>query len=208
MDTFLQRALDAIPEWTFDLIARMVPGGIVVATFAAHYKFETYGFAIGKEAGSLEVVVFLALAYAAGLAISTLAHLLYWATWPAVYGFLASCTDIIEELPKRLTEDGTHGSKQLQWNCPLGASVVLDRAHDLIKTENPRQGSVVTKLSAEVSLVYGLSVASGLYAALNCGQYWGVPILLLFAGYLRSVRVWQRHESILRAVRQAPKRQE
>lgn len=204
MDT-VQKALDAIPEWTFDLIARMLPGGITIATFSAHYKFEAFGFAITAESKPLEVIVFLVLAYAAGLALSTFAHILYWVTWPAVNAFLSHCTDVIEDLPKVLGDEKGK-SKPLQWNCPIRASVVLDRTHDLIKTENTRQGSVVTKLNAEVSLIHNLSIASGLYAAFNCWQYWAVPILLLFAGYLRSIRLWQRHDSILRAVMRAQKK--
>lgn len=198
MDTF-QKALNAIPEWTFDLIARMLPGGIAVATFAAYYKVGVFGFAITPKSEPLELIVFLALAYAAGLAISTFAHVFYWGTWPVVYAFLSSCTDVIETLPREIGDEKPK-PKPLQWNCPIGASVVLDRAHDLIKTVNAGQGSVVTKLNAEVSLIYNLSIASGLYSVLNGCQYWQVPMLLLFAGCLRSVRVWQRHDSNLRAV--------
>ena len=199
MDTFLQKALDAIPEWTYDLIARMLPGGIVVASLTSYYNFQTYGFAIGKEAGLPEVVVFLALAYAAGLAISTLAHMLYWFTWPFVYLFLTYFTDVIDDLTKSLRELKIE-AKKLEWYCPLHASVVLDRAHDFIKTEHAQNGSVVTKLSAEVSLLYSLSIATGLYAALNRNQILVISAALLFAGYIRSIRLWHRHESILRAV--------
>ena len=204
MDSF-QKALNAIPEWTFDLIARMLPGGIVVATLSAHYNFKVFGVATMTEPKLPEVIVFLVLAYAAGLVISTFAHILYWLTWPFVYAFLSCCTDVIKDLPKVLGDENVR-SRPLHWNCPLGASIVLDRAHDVIKTENAEQGSVVTKLSAEVSLIHSLSIASGLYAALNHCQYWQVPILLLFAGYLRSIRVWQRHDSILRAVMRTQKR--
>ncbi len=200
MGAFLQKLLDLIPEVTYDLISRMLPGGIVVASLASSYYPDAYGFSINTNAKSLDVAVFLALSYGAGLVVSTLAHLLYWLTWPAVWFVLSKWTDVNKTLLATLKTALNRDSKALDWKCPLNASAVLDRAHDFIKKEDPAQGLVVTKLSAEVSLVYGLSIASGLYAALNCGRYWLVPIILLVAGLLRSVRVWQRHASILQAV--------
>jgi hypothetical protein len=200
MGTFLQKLLDLIPEATYDLISRMLPGGLVVALLASSYFPDTYGFSINASVEPFEVAVFLVLSYGAGLVVSTLAHPLYWLTWPVVWVYLVKWTDVNEKLMNTLNKALSAESRKLDWKCPLNASVVLDRAHDLIKKEDTAQGLVVTKLSAEVSLVYGLSIASGLFAVLNCGRYWLVPIVLLIAGILRSIRVWQRHASILQAV--------
>ena len=199
MSAFLQKLLDLIPEASYDLISRMLPGGLVVASLASYYS-NAYGFSIDAKAEFLQITIFLALSYGAGLVVSTLAHLLYWITWPGVYLFLAKWTDVNTTLVETLKTALNRESKALDPWGPLNASVVLDRAHDFIKKEDPAQGLVVTKLSAEVSLVYGLAIASGLYTALNCGRYWLLPIVLLIAGTLRSVRVWQRHASILQAV--------
>src|SRR5258707_9426518 len=102
MGTFFQKLLDLIPEATYDLISRMLPGGIVVASLASSYYPDTYGFSINTNAQSLEVAVFLALSYGAGLVVSTLAHLFYWLTWPAVWFFLSKWTDVNETLMETL----------------------------------------------------------------------------------------------------------
>ena len=198
MGDFFKKLLDLIPEATYDLISRMLPGGLVVATLASSYYTNTYGLSINESTEPFEVGVFLVFSYGAGLVVSTLAHPLYWLTWPLVWVYLR-WTDVSEKLTDNLKKALNAESKALDWKCPFSASVVLDRAHDLIKKEDPTQGLVVTKLSAEVSLVYGLSIASGLFAMVNC-QYWVVPIILLFVGLLRSVRLWQRHATILQAV--------
>jgi hypothetical protein len=200
MGTFLQKLLDLIPEATYDLISRMLPNGLVIASLASSYYPDSYGFSISTSTEPFELVVFLALSYGAGLVVSTLAHPLYWCTWPVVWFYVTKWTDVGEKLSESLKKALNTESKALDWKCPLNASVVLDRAHDLIKKEDPAQGLVVTKLSAEVSLVYGLAIASGLFTILNCGRYWPLQIVLLVAGILRSVRVWQRHASILQAV--------
>jgi hypothetical protein len=200
MSAFLQKLLDLIPEATYDLISRMLPGGLVVASLASSYFPDTYGFSINAKAESLEIALFLALAYGAGLVVSTLAHLLYWLTWPAVWFYLTKWTDVSVKLAETLKKALNSESEALDWKCPLRASVVLDRAHDFIKKEDAAQGLIVTKLSAEVSLVFGLSIASGLFAVLDCGRYWLLPIVLLIAGVLRSIRLWQRHASILEVV--------
>ena len=200
MGAFLQKLLDLIPEATYDLISRMLPGGLVVASLASSYYPDTYGFAVNANSGSFEIAVFLALSYGAGLVVSTLAHPLYWLTWPAVWVYITKWTDVSEKLAETLKKALNSESKALDWKCPLAASVVLDCAHDLIKKEDTSQGPIVTKLSAEVSLVYGLAIASGLFTFLNCGRYWPLPIVLLIVGVLRSIRLWQRHASILQAV--------
>ncbi|HLX80097.1 MAG TPA: hypothetical protein VKS43_05885 [Burkholderiales bacterium] len=200
MDTFFKKLLDLIPEATYDLISRMVPGGLVVAILASSYYPQTFGFSLNTNSETLAVTIFLVLSYATGMAVSTLAHPLYWGTWPFVYAFLATSTDANERLMTILKSTLKVDSLKLDWKCPLNASFVLDRAHDLIKTKDPTQGMVVTKLSAEVSLVYGLAIASGLYTVLNCYKFWPLPLVLLFAGFLRSIRLWQRHASILQAV--------
>ena len=194
-----EKAVDLIPEASYDLIGRLLPGGIAVASLASFYGINFYGFTIDGASDFLEVAIFLAVSYAAGLAISTLAHPLYWLAWALfVYWLLPDAAS------KTLTEcQGKASSSQspeLKWNRPIDASFVLDRAHDLIKKKNPAQGLVVTKLSAEVSLVYGLTIATGLYATLSCGQLWGIPVALLLVGFLRSIRLWQRHASILQAI--------
>lgn len=199
MGTFIQKLLDLIPEATYDLISRMLPGGLVVASLASYYP-NAYGFSIDAKAEFLQITIFLVLSYGAGLVVSTLSHPLYWLTWPGIYLFLGKWTDVNTTLVETLNAALKRESKALDPWCPLNASVVLDRAHDFIKKQDPLQGLVVTKLSAEVSLVYGLAIASGLFAFLNCGQYWLLTIVLLIAGALRSVRVWQRHASILQAV--------
>lgn len=200
MGAFLQKLLDLIPEATYDLISRMLPGGLVIASLASSYYPDTYGFSINAKTESFEIAVFLALSYGAGLVVSTLAHLLYWLTWPAVCLYLTKWTDVSEKLAESLKKALKSESEALTWKCPWAASVVLDRAHDLIKKDDTTQGPIVTKLSAEVSLVYGLAIASGLFTFLNCGKYWPLPIVLLLAGVLRSIRLWQRHASILQAV--------
>ena len=199
MGEFLKKLLDLIPEATYDLISRMLPGGLVIAAFASSYYPDTYGFSINGSTEPFEVGVFLALSYGAGLVVSTLAHPLYWFTWPVVWIYLVKWTDVSEKLTDNLSKALNTESKALDWKCPLNASAVLDRAHDLIKKEDPLQGLVVTKLSAEVSPVYGLSIASGLFAIANC-RYWVLPIVLLGAGIIRSIRLWQRHATILQAV--------
>ena len=197
MDAF-QKALDLIPEASYDLIGRLLPGGIAVASLASFYGIDVYGFTIDSASGFLEVAIFLAVSYAAGLSISTLAHPLYWLAWSLfVYWLLPEV--VTNTLTESLNKEGSQ-SPVLKWNSPLVASFVLDRAHDLIKRKDPTQGLVVTKLSAEVSLVYGLTIATGLYALLSCGQLWGIPVALLLVGFLRSIRLWQRHASILQAV--------
>jgi hypothetical protein len=198
MDAF-QKALDLIPEASYDLIGRLLPGGIAVASVASFYSIDVYGFTIDSASGFLEVAIFLAVSYAAGLAISTLAHPLYWLAWMLfVYWLLPDV--VTKTLSESLAKESGSQSLELKWNGPLDASFVLDRAHDLIKRKDPAQSLVVTKLSAEVSLVYGLSIATGLYALLSCGQLWVIPVALLLVGLLRSIRLWQRHASILQAV--------
>jgi hypothetical protein len=197
MDTF-QKVLDLIPEASYDLIGRLLPGGIAVASLASFYRIDVFGFSIDSASSFLEVTIFLAVSYAAGLAISTLAHPLYWLVWPFVYLLLPGAA--LKTLRDSLNKASGSQSPQLKWNSPLDASFALDRAHDLIKTKDPAQGLVVTKLSAEVALVYGLSIATGLYALLRCSQLWVIPVALLLVGFLRSIRVWQRHASILQAV--------
>ena len=199
MDAF-QKALDLIPEASYDLIARLLPGGIALASFASTYSLGFYGFTIDGSSGFVAVAIFLVLSYATGLVLSTLAHPLYWLTWPFVYCILAKHTDAGQRLTEALDRALGTQSQKLEWKNPLGASVILDRAHDLIKKRDPSQGLVVTKLSAEVALVYGLSLATGLFSVLNCGRFWFVPVVLLVLGYLRSVRLWQRHATILQAV--------
>jgi len=197
MDAF-QKVLDLIPEASYDLIGRLLPGGIAVASLTSFYSIDVYGFTIDSASGFLEVAIFLAASYAAGLAISTLAHPLYWLVWPFVYWFLTDAAT--KTLRESLNKASGSQSFQLQWNGPLNASFVLDRAHDLIKRKDSTQGLVVTKLSAEVSLIYGLSIATGMYAFLHSAQLWAIPAALLVVGFLRSIRLWQRHASILQAV--------
>jgi hypothetical protein len=193
-----EKALDLIPEASYDLIGRLLPGGIAVASLASFYSIDVYGFTLGSASGFLEVAIFLAVSYAAGLAISTLAHPLYWLVWPFVYWFLTDAAT--KTLMESLNKASGSPSPELKWNGPLNASFVLDRAHDLIKRKDPAQGLVVTKLSAEVSLIYGLSIATALYALSYCAQIWVIPVALLLVGFLRSIRLWQRHASILQAV--------
>ncbi len=42
MDAF-QKVLDLIPEASYDLIARLLPGGIALASFASTYSVGFYG---------------------------------------------------------------------------------------------------------------------------------------------------------------------
>src|SRR5262245_30213699 len=123
----LEKALNLIPEASYDLIGRLLPGGVAVASLASFYAVDVYGFTISSASDSLEVAIFLAVSYAAGLAISTLAHPLYWLAWALVVYWL-----LPDEAAKTLSEcQGKASSGQsleLKWNHPIDASFALDRA--------------------------------------------------------------------------------
>ena len=184
MGTFLERLLQVIPEAAYDLIARILPGGIIVAAFvpmSIHSDLD----------GTLKLIVFFVLAYAVGLAVSSLAHVIHLLAWL----FPVSQILRIGGVRQRL---GEHDAEMAgKWLNPLRAEAALDRIHDRIK-QCSTERQIVIKLFAEVSLLYGLTIAMILAPFVTGG--W---MFFLAAGIIRSARVWFRHESILRAIKDA-----
>ena len=207
MSDFLKDFLKAIPEAGYDLIARILPGGIIIAA-AASTEVPLVGLKVTGALSVQQTVVFLAFGYAVGLAISSLIHIFHFITWPLIYRFLH-----LGKIDGRLVESLTQtncsdeDSMILKWNAPSVAQAVLGRAHDIIKHMSPRERPVVVKLVAEVTLLYGLAMGS-LVALLIIHQlsiYWIVPIVFLIAAIFRSFRTWSRHATILGALLMPPK---
>lgn len=199
MTSFLDRLLQLIPEVSYDLIGRILPGGIVVAATAVSLDVRTRGINIGPEPGALELILFVVFAYAAGLAISTFDHVIHFFSWFAIFPILG-CSQVSARLTADLRTVTKDQNLSLNW-CPLSGSTALGLAHDFIK-QNAIERPVVTKLFAEVSLLYGLAIAAAIACSIAAtwGTYWLVPVAFLLAGLLRSLRTWYRHQSILNAI--------
>lgn len=69
MSSFSKKLFQQIPEAFYDLLGRMLPGGIVVAT-----AIKVHGIAIDIDSEVLVFALSVELAYASGLAISAFAH--------------------------------------------------------------------------------------------------------------------------------------
>ncbi len=85
MSDFLEKLFQLIPEALYDLIGRILPGGIVVATVAVSLDIRARGVTIGVDPGTLELFLFAVFAYATGLAISTFAHAIHFVSWFPVF---------------------------------------------------------------------------------------------------------------------------
>jgi hypothetical protein len=200
MSSFLEKLFQQIPEVFYDLVGRILPGGIVVATAT-----KVHGIAIGTDSGFLELVLFTLLAYPSGLAISAFAHLIHLLSWYVTKPILEW-----SQISKRLMTDlKTITSDQditLTWN-PLRGAAILDRVHDFIKQRSPVARPVVTKLFAEVSLLYGVAISTAIACVSieGYGKFWLFPAAFLLAGLIRSLRTWFRHQSILNAIINTPK---
>jgi hypothetical protein len=206
MATFLDKLLQLIPEAFYDLIGRILPGGIVLVAVGWSLPKPVPGITININAGGLELFLFVVLAYAVGLAVSTLAHVIHRLSWFVIFPFLRAA-----QVPERLVADlkkaTGHKDIVLNWN-PFNASAVLDLAHDCIKQRSAIERPVVTKLLAEVALLHGVAIAAaiGCLAKGDCGPYWWISGAFLVAGLIRSLRAWHRHQSILSALANAPTR--
>ena len=202
MSDLLKDLLKIIPEASYDLIARILPGGIIIAT-AASAEVPLVGLKVTGALSVQQTVVFLSLSYAVGLAISSLIHIFHFITWPLIYLFLhRGKVDIrfIESLKK--TKYNGENSINLEWNKPSLAQAILGRAHDIIKHMSPSERPVVVKLFAEVALLYSLSIASlvALLITHDLSRYRIVPLAFLIAAIFRSFRTWSRHATILDAL--------
>jgi|GEM_PF-3885806 len=198
MSELLTNLVKSIPEISYDLISRMLPGGIVVAALVSSPGIA--GATIPAPDNIVSIGVFLALAYAVGLAISSIAnliHILFWwfPIWPALY--------LSRKLDNSLDE-----FQGLSWKNPIYAMGALGVAHERIKSSMEKERALVVKLFAEVALLYCLAIA--LLIVLGTTLTWrlfpiNVPffawasVFFFVAGALRSIRTWYRHAHILRA---------
>ena len=200
MGKFLEMLLQAIPEGTYDLIGRILPGGIVIAGVVTAQNLQIRSLFVGADVSALGVVVFCAFAYATGVAISTFTHLVHYVTWIALFPILRG-TRIAARITSDLSKVANDNNLTLGWN-PLTGENVLGYAHDCIKQRSPTERPVVTKLFAEVSLLYGLAIATIVALSLigALGKHWPVPVAFFVAGFIRSLRTWYRHQSILNVV--------
>lgn len=204
MSDFLDKLFQLVPEALYDAIGRILPGGIVVATVAASLDICVRGITVGLDPGTLELLLFAVFAYATGLAISTFAHVIHFVSWFAVFPILRS-GKVSERLIADLKTVTNDANVSLNW-WPLSGARALGLAHDSIKHRSTVERSVVIKLFAEVSLLYGLAISTAIHCCMlaSWGRYWLVPTAFLIAGLIRSLRTWYRHQSILNAIVNAP----
>jgi hypothetical protein len=210
MAAFFNKLLRAIPEAFYDLIARILPGGVVVAAVL----MRSQNVPINLEVTANETIVFLAFAYAVGLATSTLVHLVHLPTWPLIYRCLerGGVRLPLEAHVQKSLDPGL----SIDRNSGLKAEAFLDRVLDHIK-QVPKERPVIVKLLAEASLLYSMFIA---FAVAMLTTVTSVPtlvsiglgaaaIMFFAAGFVRSARVWFRAHSILAAIttRQAAKRE-
>lgn len=202
MANLLEKLLSAIPEAGYDLIARIIPGGLVIAAAISKNKFPLPGVTTDGSLTITEVIVFLSLAYAAGLAISSIAHGFVFLTWYVVFPILKA-GKVDERLMHaiKLARQDNNQNLELNWN-PLLADGLLSHVHDIIKSRGVEERPVVMKLLAEVLLLYSLTIgmAAVLLITQEFPKYWLIPAAFLLAGIFRSVRIWTRHISILDAL--------
>ena len=199
----IDKLFNAIPEASYDLISRILPGGIVVSA-AISAKIPLIGFELAKSFTISESVIFLALSYVVGLAISSLVHLIHVMMWPLMCKFL-HWGKINESLPNFLKLTNKKNSSEaylINWKNPFLGQSVLARAHDIIKHLSSEERPVVLKLFAEVSLLFSFSI--GLLISLiiigRGKEYWLLPASFFVAGFIRSISTWYRHNSILGAI--------
>jgi hypothetical protein len=197
LSDLLKGAIDKIPEVSFDLMSRMLPGGIVVAALVSSQRLSALGITTTKPSDITDIVVFSIFAYALGLAVSALARLCNDVAWFFVLPYL-KLGGVTEGMKQAFFNLGLENI-DLGWN-PANAMRVLDCAQDYIKSKSAKEGDLVLKLSAEVGLLYNLVVAVS-FAGLLLND-WSLELLvvvslLFLAGVIRSSRIWYRNISIL-----------
>lgn len=168
------------------IISRELP--LWVCAVAASYDLRIQGLSLGTTSSTLEVVVHGASAYAVGVAISTLAHLIHWPTWFLVFPALRF-GGVPDRLARILKTATNTSDLTLNWN-PIKAEALLDHAHDLIKQKIPSERLWVTKLFAELSLLYGLTVATTVACLLvgNSSTCFVASVAFFVAAVIRSIR--------------------
>lgn len=205
MSELLKVLTEKIPEASFDLISRILPGGIVVAAVIVSQHYSGFVSALGitlvRPFDLVSIIVFAAFAYAVGLVLSALARLPNFLFWFIVFRILKA-GGVDADIKKAFYDLGL-GFINLSYN-PSNALRVFDRAHDYIKSKSSQERSVVIKLAAEVGLLYNLLVSVFIVALLcNVSQLFWILLVLVLAAVIRSVRIWHRHASILAALSKA-----
>ena len=181
----LWKALGRIPDVTYDLMSRIIPGGIVLAGLVKW-------LCLPVPWDQLQITVFLVLAYLVGLGVSTIASVVgNNVAWVLVVKWMVD-SHAYGTIARALKE----AEQNAPWS-PLPGMRLMGRAHDRmgLSEEWQHKKAIGTKLFAEVALLYSMAgslAIVGLLISWKDGFIWICSGVFFIAGVFRSWRTWER----------------
>lgn len=212
MSELFKSTIESIPEVSYDLFSRILPGGIIVSAFIARFQV---GAVVPYELNeTIGMVIFLFVSYAVGLIISAYGHTFHWVLWPAVYLLLElNKRDKTYSDAKNYLYDNNSKKLLVEYEdlsgCSFFASTkLLDNIRSFITDAAPEKEKLLVKLFTEVALLYNLAIATFIAGILVIpywcmleisGDYFSalflfirvislIPVILFFAGIICFVR--------------------
>jgi len=202
----IQKGVGAVPEFYYDLISRVVPGGLFILvgalTFGTQPQFEAFAKAAHELQGlgfaTVFLVVFAAGGYFAGMLLTPLGWVLALPTrTPVWYASRKKYADLIGYLRSILGES-TSATSIGYWEYDR-----LDRQmHDILKDRNSQAKIFLPKLRAEAGLCHNAAGAVLLWLALEFGFTCTISSaigpasiifgLSIFAAFFREYRLMRR----------------